>query len=181
MGTTSSEQRTSGEPGARGAKTQVVEDFSKFKKFPQQEAVYNNPYEIAKGSKAVRRSHKNVGLGLQTPQAAIEGTYIDKKCPFTSDVTIRGIIFKGEVVSMKQDKTIVVLKKYLHYHPKYMRYERRHSRFNVHMSPCWNGLVSLGDKVICGETRPLSKTKHFAVIGYEKHGSEKEGFKQFAP
>ena len=33
-------------------------------------------------------------LGFKTPQSAIEGTYIDKKCPFTGNVAIRGRIFK---------------------------------------------------------------------------------------
>ena len=32
--------------------------------------------------------------GFKTPTTAIEGQYIDKKCPFTSDVAIRGRIFK---------------------------------------------------------------------------------------
>jgi hypothetical protein len=35
-----------------------------------------------------------VCIGFKTPQSAIEGVYVDKKCPFTSDVTIRGRIFK---------------------------------------------------------------------------------------
>jgi small subunit ribosomal protein S11e len=33
-------------------------------------------------------------IGFKTPQAAIEGAFIDKKCPFTGDVSIRGRIFK---------------------------------------------------------------------------------------
>ncbi len=36
----------------------------------------------------------NIFVGFKTPVAAIEGQYIDKKCPFTSNVTIRGTIFK---------------------------------------------------------------------------------------
>lgn len=45
-----------------------------------------------KGSKAAkstrvgkggRRWFKDVGLGFKTPRNAIEGNYIDKKCPFT--------------------------------------------------------------------------------------------------
>ena len=40
----------------------------------------------------VLRWHKNVGLGFKTPKEAIEGNYVDKKCPFTSDVSIRGRI-----------------------------------------------------------------------------------------
>ncbi|CAN0531302.1 unnamed protein product [Scytosiphon promiscuus] len=38
---------------------------------------------------------KNVGLGFKTPQLAREGTYVDKKCPFTGDVSIRGRILKA--------------------------------------------------------------------------------------
>lgn len=37
---------------------------------------------------------KNVGLGFKTPKAAREGNYVDKKCPFTGDVSIRGRILK---------------------------------------------------------------------------------------
>merc|ERR1712118_293406 len=35
------------------------------------------------------RWFKNIGLGLKTPRSAIEGTYIDKKCPFTGNVNSR--------------------------------------------------------------------------------------------
>jgi hypothetical protein len=33
-------------------------------------------------------------VGFKTPQEAISGNYIDKKCPFTSNVSIRGRILK---------------------------------------------------------------------------------------
>ena len=33
-------------------------------------------------------------IGFKTPQEAKTGQYIDKKCPFTSSVSIRGRIFK---------------------------------------------------------------------------------------
>ena len=29
------------------------------------------------------RYYKSIGLGFKTPKAAIEGNYVDKKCPFT--------------------------------------------------------------------------------------------------
>ncbi|KAI5184921.1 small subunit ribosomal protein S11e [Nematocida homosporus] len=158
----------------------IAEDLSKHKKYPQQTSIFNNPYNIARGVATFKRHVKSIGLGYKTPATAINGTYIDKKCPFTSDVTIRGTIFKGEIVSLKQERTAVVVKRYLHYHKKYMRYERRNTRFNVHLSPCWDGLVEVGDKVVCGETRPLSKTKHFAVIDFEKAAS-KGRYKQHIP
>ena len=48
----------------------------------------------------------NIGLGFKTPKEAIEGTYIDKKCPFTGNVSIRGRILKGIVKSAKMKRTI---------------------------------------------------------------------------
>ncbi|XP_019711924.1 40S ribosomal protein S11-like [Hippocampus comes] len=44
------------------------------------------------------RNHKSVGLGFKTPREAIEGTYVDKKCPFTGNVSIRGRILSGQYV-----------------------------------------------------------------------------------
>jgi small subunit ribosomal protein S11e len=42
------------------------------------------------------RYYKSVGLGFKTPKEAIEGTYIDKKCPFTGNISIRGSILSGK-------------------------------------------------------------------------------------
>ena len=41
--------------------------------------------EWGKAKKAGRetRYYKNVGLGIKTPRAAIDGTYVDRKCPWT--------------------------------------------------------------------------------------------------
>lgn len=52
---------------------------------------------MAAKTKAGVRYYKNVGLGYKTPKEAIEGTYVDKKCPFTSNVNIRGRILKYEI------------------------------------------------------------------------------------
>ena len=48
----------------------------------------------------------------------------DKKCPFTGDVSIRGRILTGRVVSTKMTRTIVIRRDYLHYIPKYSTYAR---------------------------------------------------------
>eukprot|EP00223_Ostreococcus_mediterraneus_P008298 CAMPEP_0179707418 /NCGR_PEP_ID=MMETSP0937-20121108/4850_1 /TAXON_ID=548131 ORGANISM="Ostreococcus mediterraneus, Strain clade-D-RCC2593" /NCGR_SAMPLE_ID=MMETSP0937 /ASSEMBLY_ACC=CAM_ASM_000575 /LENGTH=100 /DNA_ID=CAMNT_0021580717 /DNA_START=17 /DNA_END=316 /DNA_ORIENTATION=+ len=65
------------------------------------------------------RYYKNVGLGFKTPREAIEGTYIDKKCPFTGNVSIRGRILTGVVKSTKMNRTIVMRMDYLHFIRKY--------------------------------------------------------------
>ena len=74
----------------------------------------------AKKMKAVRY-FKKVGLGFNTPHDAIAGTYVDKKCPFTGNVSIRGRIIRGMVASTKMKNTIIVRRDYLHYIRKYQR------------------------------------------------------------
>mmetsp|Transcript_76076 Transcript_76076/g.166028 ORF Transcript_76076/g.166028 Transcript_76076/m.166028 type:complete len:94 (+) Transcript_76076:82-363(+) len=70
---------------------------------------------VAKKAKKTARYWKTVGLGFTTPKEAKEGNYIDKKCPFTGNVNIRGAILKGMVVSTKMKRTIIIRRNYLHY------------------------------------------------------------------
>jgi small subunit ribosomal protein S11e len=108
---------------------------------------------------------KSIGLGIKTPAGAIEGNYVDKKCPFTSDVSIRGRVLKGLVISTKMKRTIVVRRDYLHYITKYRRFEKRHKNTAVHCSPAFT--VKEGDIVTIGQCRPLSKTVRFNVVAHE--------------
>ncbi|KAF1998786.1 40S ribosomal protein-like protein S11 [Amniculicola lignicola CBS 123094] len=109
-----------------------------------------------------RRWYKDVGLGFRTPKTAIEGSYIDKKCPFTGMVSIRGRILTGTVVSTKMHRTLIIRREYLHFIPKYSRYERRHKNVACHVSPAFR--VEPGDQVVVGQCRPLSKTVRFNVL-----------------
>ncbi|XP_069678443.1 small ribosomal subunit protein uS17 isoform X2 [Periplaneta americana] len=124
------------------------------------------------------RRHRNVGLGFKTPREAIDGTYIDKKCPFTGNVSIRGRILTGVVQKMKMQRTIVIRRDYLHYIRKYNRFEKRHRNMSVHLSPCFRD-VELGDVVTVGECRPLSKTVRFNVLKVSKGTGTKKSFKKF--
>lgn len=108
---------------------------------------------------------KSIGLGIKTPAAAMEGNYVDKKCPFTGDVSIRGRILKGLVISTKMKRTIIVRRDYLHYIVKYRRFEKRHTNIAVHCSPAF--AVKEGDIVTIGQCRPLSKTVRFNVVAHE--------------
>jgi small subunit ribosomal protein S17 len=92
----------------------------------------------------------------------------DRNCPFHGDLPVRGRVFEGLVVSAKMDKTVVVQRDYLHYIPKVIRYERRHSRIPSHSPPCMD--VEEGDRVLIAECRPLSKTVSFVVV--EKLGEK---------
>ncbi|MCX8161608.1 MAG: 30S ribosomal protein S17 [Candidatus Bathyarchaeota archaeon] len=86
----------------------------------------------------------------------------DRDCPFHGLLRIRGSILEGVVVRSRADKMVVVEREYLHYIPKYMRYERRRSRIHAHNPPCINAKV--GDRVKIAECRPISKTISFVVI-----------------
>ena len=124
-------------------------------------------YNRKGGQKKKLRRVRNVGLGFKTPREAIDGTYIDKKCPFTGNVSIRGRILTGVVQKMKMQRTIVIRRDYLHYIRKYNRFEKRHRNMSVHLSPCFRD-VEIGDVVTIGECRPLSKTVRFNVLKVTK-------------
>merc|ERR1739847_170305 len=101
--------------------------------YQKQPTIFQNKKRVlaTEGGKEAKeklpRYHKNVWLGFKTPREAIEGTYIDKKCPFTGNVSIRGRILTGFIKSTKMYRTVVVRREYFHYVKKYRRYEKRHS------------------------------------------------------
>ncbi|KAI0488899.1 hypothetical protein KFK09_028738 [Dendrobium nobile] len=151
--------------------------------FLKQPKVFLSSKKPAKGNrpgKGGNRFWKNIGLGFKTPREAIEGTYIDKKCPFTGTVSIRGRILAGTCHSAKMNRTIIVRRNYLHYVKKYQRYEKRHSNIAAHISPCFR--VKEGDHVIIGQCRPLAKTVRFNVLKVIPAGSSggSKGKKAFA-
>jgi len=101
----------------------------------------------------------NVGYNIdEMPQNTCE----DKKCPFHGEVSVRGSIFEGTVVSTSMDKTAIVEWGSMVKDTKYSRYFKTKSKVAVHNPECLNAKV--GNKVLIGETKPLSKTKHFAIL-----------------
>ena len=100
-------------------------------------------------------SVRNVDLHAMA-QTLTQALLADKKCPFTGMVSIRGRILTGTVVSTKMHRTLIVRREYLHFIPKYARYEKRHTNLAAHVSPAFR--VEEGDTVTVGQCRPLSKT-----------------------
>ncbi|XP_055707795.1 40S ribosomal protein S11 isoform X1 [Phlebotomus papatasi] len=146
--------------------------------FQKQFGVFLNRKKTLTGRKKPLRKYHNIGLGFKTPKEAVDGSYIDKKCPFTGKVAVRGRILTGIVQKMKMQRTIVIRRDYLHYIRKYNRFEKRHKNMSVHLSPCFRD-VELGDIVTVGETRPLSKTVRFNVLKVSKASGSKKRFKKF--
>ena len=106
----------------------------------------------------MKKKVRDIGIDVKPPEKECN----DPNCPFHGTLSVRGKILEGIVVSDKMHRTVIVRRDYLHYVPKYERYERRHSRIPAHNPDCINAKV--GDKVRIAECRPLSKTKHFVVI-----------------
>nr|KAG5702914.1 hypothetical protein BaRGS_034687 [Batillaria attramentaria] len=147
--------------------------------FQKQPTVFLNKKSLLTGkSKKNLRYVRSVGLGFKTPREAVIGTYIDKKCPFTGNVSIRGRILSGIVLKMKMQRTIVIRRQYLHYVKKYNRFEKRHKNMSVHLSPCFRD-VKIGDVVTVGECRPLSKTVRYNVLKVTAKSGSKKGFNKF--
>ena len=131
-----------------------------------------------RGKKA--RFFRDVGLGFKTPAAAMEGCYVDKKCPFTGNVSIRGRVLKGICISTKMTRTVIVRRDYLRYVKKYRRFEKRHKNISAHLSPCFE--VKEGDILTIGQCRPLSKTVRFNVLKVEPQkvvGNVRKQFRMF--
>lgn len=101
---------------------------------------------------------KRIGLDLEPPKQACK----DRACAWHGRVKVRGNLLIGKVVSIRAQKTAIIRVDYLHYLPKYERYERRRSRIAVHNPSCINARV--GEEVVVGEVRPLSKTKHWVIL-----------------
>ena len=148
------------------------------KAFQKQPTIFLARKTAGKGMKGKRgRFLRDVGLGYKRPKEATEGKYVDKKCPFTGDVAIRGRLLKGVVKTHKMKRTLIVRRDYLHYIRKYNRFEKRHSNVPAHVSPAFR--VEEGDQVLIGECRPLSKTVRFNVLEVNVAGGGKKGVKLF--
>ena len=102
--------------------------------------------------------HKNIGIDTNPPERVCN----DVRCPWHGNIKIRGRLFFGKVISTKAHKTVTIERQYVQYIPKYERYMRKRSKIKAHLPDCID--VKVGDKVLIGETRPLSKTKSFVVI-----------------
>jgi small subunit ribosomal protein S17 len=101
---------------------------------------------------------RNIGVNVKAPEESCD----DKNCPFHGTLPVRGQIITGVVSSVKMHDSILVSRDYMHYVPKYERYERRTSKYAAHCPPCIK--LKSGDRVRIAECRPLSKTVSFVTI-----------------
>jgi small subunit ribosomal protein S17 len=75
----------------------------------------------------------------------------------------------GKVVSNKMEKTIVVLIERRVKHEVYGKYSIKSSKVHAHDE---NNECKIGDVVTVAESRPLSKTKTWALVNIEERAAE---------
>jgi len=92
----------------------------------------------------------------------------DPQCAKHGQIKVRGNVFTGTVVSAKADKTVTVKRSVAKFISKYERYKKTTSKIKAHAPLCMN--IREGDTVQIGETRKISKTKSFSVMGVIKKG-----------
>ena len=71
----------------------------------------------------------------------------------------------GRVVSDKMNKSITVLIERRVKHPIYHKYVKRSTKLHAHDE---NNECKMGDLVTISETRPISKTKSWALVKIEE-------------
>ena len=104
---------------------------------------------------------ENENEQVETPEALVavtEGPDGGKSASGRNSRKVR----VGVVVSDKQDKTVVVKVERRFAHPLYGKGVARTKKYHVHDE---NNEYKVGDTVRIVETRPLSKTKRWRVLG----------------
>jgi small subunit ribosomal protein S17 len=112
-----------------------------------------------RAAKPKKAPSRDIGIDIESPLKNCE----DPNCPFHGTLPVRGFSLDVQLVSMKMERSVVVMRERRHYIKKYQRYEKRSSRFLAHMPPCVEAEV--GDMVKVMECRPISKGTNMVVIG----------------
>jgi small subunit ribosomal protein S17 len=68
---------------------------------------------------------------------------------------------RGQVVSNKMDKTVVVLVVRKIKHPVYGKYIKRSTKIHAHDE---GNICNEGDTVVIAESRPISRTKRWQLV-----------------
>ena len=97
----------------------------------------------------------------------------DVSCPVHGKLRVRGRTFKGYVIRKFKKRIVVEFERVVKIR-KYERYMKRRTRLHARLPSCSEDKVIVGDYVLVGECRPLSKITHFVFLRKVKEGEEKK-------
>ena len=101
---------------------------------------------------------KNIGLDVNLPSKECN----DVHCPFHGKLSVRGKLFDGKITSDKAKQTVTLQKEAPVYFSKFKRYARSTNTIHAHVPECLD--VSLGDRVLTAECRPIAKSVSYVVV-----------------
>lgn len=106
-------------------------------------------------------------VGTEVPSSSGKEKTIecnDRFCPKHGDrkLKMRGRTFEGEVIRKLHGRVTIQFDRMLKL-PKYERYEKRKTKIHARLPDCMKDDVSVGDRILISETRPISKMIHFVV------------------
>ena len=111
---------------------------------------------------------RNIGVSVAPPRKSCE----DRLCPFHGELSIRGKLLRGIVVSNKAKNMAVVAREFPRSVSKYKRYERSRSKLHAYVPDCMD--IDENSHVTIAECRPLSKTVSFVVIEVDNRNGSKD-------
>ena len=100
----------------------------------------------------------------------------DMQCPFHGSLKVRGRMFKGYIVKKFNKRAVIEFERIV-YVKKYERYTKKKTRIHARLAKCMENQVKVGDYVLAGECRPLSKLIHFVLLSKIRDVGIKQGEK----
>jgi small subunit ribosomal protein S17 len=96
----------------------------------------------------------------------------DEDCPSHGYLKIRGRTFEGYIIKKFPRRIVLEFERTI-YIKKYERYAKKKTKLHARLPKCMENQVNIGDYVLVGECRPLSKIIHFVLIKIIKQGDKK--------
>ena len=87
----------------------------------------------------------------------------DATCPEHGNLKVRGRTFKGYVIRKLPRRIAIEFERTI-YIRKYERYMKKKTKIHARLPKCRENDVKIGDYVLVGECRPLSKIIHFVYL-----------------
>lgn len=103
---------------------------------------------------------RNIGINVKEPKRKPQEG--DTKNPFNGTLPVHGKLVEGIAISASAKNTIVIERDSPAYITKFKRYARSRNRIHAHVPS--NIDVTVGDKVLAAECRPVSKSVAFVVV-----------------
>lgn len=97
----------------------------------------------------------------------------DGSCPEHGNLKVRGRTFKGLVTKKFPRRIVIEFERIVHVR-KYERYEKKKTKIHARLPACKENEVNVGDYVMIGECRPLSKLIHFVFLRKIKEMGKEE-------